>query len=71
MYITTLDINGWPVLVNEKAYTGGNIETREKYGDYILLVIAWISGMRYMISCPTLTPKDAIQIVRNMHFLIP
>jgi hypothetical protein len=70
-YETALEINGWPVLVNEKASTGGNEETREKYGDYLLLVIVWIDGMRYMISCPTLSTNESVQLVGNNRLLTP
>jgi len=63
------EINSWPVLVNEKAYVGGDIETQNKYGDYLPLVTAWIDGMRYMISIRTMRTTDATEMVSNMHLL--
>lgn len=65
-YETALMINGWPVLVNEHASAGGNEEFRQKYGAYSLLVMTWIDGMQYLISCPTLSPEEAIQLIENM-----
>ncbi len=67
---TALEINNWPVLVNERAYVGGDIETKEKYGDYILLTTVWIDEMRYMISCRTLITTKAIEMIRTMQLHI-
>ena len=67
---TALKINNWSVLVNEKADAGGDIETREKYGDYILLTTVWINEMRYMISCRTLITTKAIEMIRSMQLQI-
>ena len=61
-----LEINGWPVMVYERAGTGGDEEHVAKYGNYQLLVITWIEGNNYTISTPTLTPDEAIQLVRSM-----
>ena len=61
-----LVINGWPVMVYERAYTGGHEERRAKYGDYTLLVTVWIEGNEYRIGAPTLTPNGAIQLVWSM-----
>jgi len=64
-----LEINGWPVWVNEKAYIGVE-ERREKYGkEYAPLVIVWIKGHRYMIGSPVLTVEELIQLVRSMKSL--
>ncbi len=68
-YETVLEIKGNPVLINEKAYSGGEEKFKEKYGDYILLVLAWIDGMRYTICCPTLMTDEAIQLVEDMYLL--
>lgn len=65
-YEFAVEINGWPVLINEHAYSGGNEESREKYGDYILLVMTWIENVYYMIGCPTLTTNESIQLVGSM-----
>jgi len=70
-YKTALEINGWPVLVDEKADSGGEAEFREKYGDYILLSKVWINGMRYNLIAPTLNTNDAIQVVERMNLLTP
>ncbi len=59
-------INAWPVSVNERAYAGEINEVRGGNGDYILLIIAWIDGMRYLICCPTLTKDNAVQMVASM-----
>ena len=65
-YVTVLKINDWPVRVNERASTGGDEERRAKYGDYQLLVRVWIKAIEYTISPMTLTPDEAIQLVRSM-----
>jgi hypothetical protein len=61
---TALKINNWPILINEKAYADS-----EKYGEYILLVLAWIDDMRYIISCPILTSGDAVKLVEMMNLI--
>ena len=61
-----LEINGWPVRINKRASTGGDEEHVAKYGDYQLMVRVWIEENRYAISAPTLTPDEAIQLVRSM-----
>ena len=68
-FTIAVEINSWPVLVNEKAYTGGEVETRKKWGDYFLLVTAYIEEMRYMITCPTLTTNEAIFLVENLYLV--
>ena len=65
-YVTVLRINDWPVRLNERASTGGNEERRAKYGEYQLLVEVWIKAIAYTISPMTLTPDEAIQLVRSM-----
>ncbi|MFX0138949.1 MAG: hypothetical protein ACFFDN_35235 [Candidatus Hodarchaeota archaeon] len=61
-----MEINDWPVEINERAYSGGITEFRNKYGDYTLLVDVYIDGYRYGINAPTLTKDDAIQLVGSM-----
>jgi len=61
-----LEINGWPVKVNEKASSGGDPEFREKYGDYTLLVWVWIEEVGYTICAPTLGTEEAVQLVGSM-----
>ncbi len=63
------EINNWPVQVNEKADVGGDIETQNKYGDYLPLVTAWIDGMRYMISIRTMRTTEGLEMVSNMRLL--
>jgi len=69
-YKTALEINNWPVLINERADWGGNEESREKYGDYTLLVRVWIDGMEYNIGAPTLNVDAAVNLVSDMSLLI-
>lgn len=61
-----LVINSWPVMIHERASTGGHEERRAKYGDYSLVVTTWIEGNEYLIGAPTLTPDRVIQLVRSM-----
>lgn len=68
-YRIAVEINSWSVIVNEKASTGGNIETRNKWGAYFLLVTAYIDGMRYMITCPTISTSEAIYMMGTMFLL--
>ncbi len=68
---TALEINNWPVLLDEKADSGGEAEFREKYGDTTLLGRVWINGMRYNIVAPTLKINDVIQVVEDMNLLTP
>ena len=70
-YETALQVNGWPVLINEKAYAGADSETRDKYGEFILLVTVWIDGMGYMINCRTLITTEAVELVGYMYLLRP
>ncbi len=68
-FTTAVEINSWPVLVNEKAFTGGEMETRKKWGNFFLLLTAYIEGMRYMITCPTLTTNEALLMVEKLHLV--
>jgi len=66
-YERVLEINGWPVRVNERAYIGGNAVWEERYGkEYAPLVEFWIEGLRYRICSPVLTADELIQLVRCM-----
>ena len=64
-----LEINGWPVKVNEKADSGGDSEFRDKYGENTLLVRVWIEGNEYTICAPTLKTDDAVQLVACMSLI--
>lgn len=66
---SALEINGWPVKVNEKANSGGDPEFREKYGDYTLLVWVWIEEVGYTICAPTLETEDVVQLVGSMKLI--
>ena len=66
---SALEINGWPVKVNEEASSGGDPEFREKYGDYTLLVWVWIEEVGYTICAPTLGTEEAVQLVGSMILL--
>ncbi len=68
-YESILEINGWPVQINERAYSGGSTEFRDKYGDYTLLVTTWIDGNRYGINAPTLATNDVVQLVESMKLI--
>ena len=70
-YKTALEINSWPVLINEKADWGGNEASKEKYGDYTLLVRVWIDGMEYNIGAPTLNVGTTVELVESMSLLTP
>ncbi|MFW9895767.1 MAG: hypothetical protein ACFFD7_08180 [Candidatus Thorarchaeota archaeon] len=70
-YKSALEINNWPVIVDEMANSGGSEAFKEKYGDYTLLVRVWIDGMRYNLVAPTLTKESGEMLVRYMRLLIP
>ena len=61
-----LEINGWPVMIYARASTGSIEVRRAKYGGYALQVMTWIERNEYLIGAPTLTPDEAIQLVRSM-----
>ena len=64
-----LEINSWPVLVNEKTDWGGNKASKEKYGDYTLTVKVPIDQVRYNIGAPTLNVDTTVNLVRSMSLL--
>ncbi|KKN29938.1 hypothetical protein LCGC14_0838920 [marine sediment metagenome] len=68
-YRIALEINSWPVRVNEKADSGADKALRRKYGDYILLAEVWIDEMVYSLSAPTLKTEDIEQLVGHMSLL--
>lgn len=68
-YKTAMKINSWPVFINERADWGGNWESREKYGDYVLSVRVWIDGMVYAIGAPTLNVDDTVELVWCMNLM--
>ena len=63
------EINGWPVLVNERASSGGDSSFIAKYGDFTLLTMIWIEGNVYFINSPTLITAEVIILVENMRIL--
>lgn len=63
------EINGWPVLVNEKAYSGGESSFKAKYGDYTVLTSVWIEEHQYLINSPTLELNEVTSLVTSMSFL--
>ena len=67
---TALEVNGLTVLINEKAFSGGESEFTQKYGDFTLLTKLWLDGNEYTINAPTLQRDDVIELVRNMRVLI-
>ena len=69
LFARAIEINSWPVLVNEKASTGGEVETKKKWGDYFLLVTVYMEGISFSMTCPTLTTNEAILIVENLYLL--
>jgi len=62
---TAMEINSWPVMIHENAYSGVS-ERRDKYGDHTLLVHLWIDEIEYLISTPTLNVNEAVSIVESM-----
>ena len=67
---TALEINSWPVIINEKAYNGYE-ETREKWGDYSHYTRIWIEGMEYRIITRILTTDDVVHVVESMSLVAP
>ncbi len=63
------EINDWPVLVNERASSGGESSFIAKYGEYTLLTMIWIEGNNYFINSPTLITAEVIILVENMRNL--
>ncbi|TKJ20919.1 MAG: hypothetical protein CEE42_14440 [Promethearchaeota archaeon Loki_b31] len=63
------EINGWPVLVNERASSGGESSFIAKYGEYTLLTMVWIEENQYFIVSPTLTTAEVKVLVENMSLM--
>jgi hypothetical protein len=63
---TALEINTWPVLVNEKASTGGDSSAIAKWGEYTVIAMSWIQNNEYLINCPIFTFSDVVTLVENM-----
>jgi hypothetical protein len=66
---TALKINNWPLLVNEKASSGGDSSFIAKYGDYTVFTMLWIQNNQYYINSPTFTFSDVVSLVENMQQL--
>lgn len=64
--ITAREINTWPVKIHENADIGRNSESRDKYGDYTLLIYTWIEDMNYVYFAPTLNFEETIVTVGSM-----
>ena len=63
------EINGWPVLINERASSGGDSSFIAKYGEFTLLTMIWIGGNVYFINSPTLITAEVIILVENVRIL--
>lgn len=63
------EINGWPVLINERASSGGEISFIAKYGEYTYLTMVWIEENQYLINSPTLITEEVKILVGNMEAL--
>lgn len=63
------EINGWPVLINERASSGGELSFIAKYGEYTLLTMVWIEENQYFINSPTLITDEVKILVENMELL--
>ena len=68
-YKAVEEINGWAVILDERANAGGNEEFKAKYGDWTLLARTWIKGMRYNLVAPTLSTEDVTQLVVCMNLV--
>ena len=66
---TAYEINGWPVLLNEKASSGGESSFIDKYGEFTVLTMLWIKGIAYSINSPLLIPEQVINLVESMSSL--
>ncbi len=66
---TVFEINGWPVLVNERASSGGDSSFIAKYGEYTLLTMIWIEGNTYIINSPTLITDEITVLAENMRLI--
>lgn len=65
-----LQINTWPLLVNEKASAGEESSFIAKYGEYTVLTMLWIQNTQFYINSPTYTLLDVITLVENMQQLL-
>lgn len=63
---TALEINTWPLLVNEKASSGADSSTIAKWGEYTVFTTLWIQDNQYYINSPTFTFSDVVNLVENM-----
>ncbi len=63
--IKTLEVNGWFVVIDEKAPCGAP-RTVEKFGPYVLYVRVWIEEVEYRIVAHTLTVEEVVQLIQNM-----
>ena len=63
------EINGWPVLVYERASSGGESSFIAKHGEYTLLTMVWIEENQYLIVSPTLTTAEVKVLVENMSLI--
>ncbi|TXT59443.1 MAG: hypothetical protein BAJALOKI2v1_210044 [Promethearchaeota archaeon] len=61
-----LEINGWPVYINSKAFGDSSERTREKYGLYTILADIWIGNSLHSINAPALETDDVIKIINKM-----
>jgi len=68
-YEKAFEINGWPVLVNERASSGGDSSFIAKYGEFTLLTMIWIEGNTYIINSPTLITDEITVLAENMRLL--
>jgi hypothetical protein len=64
-----LQINNWPILIQENAYAGGNRERIEKYGEYTMLINIWIEEVWYLYNAPTLTLQDAVEMIEAIQLI--
>ncbi len=63
------EINSWPVLVNERASSGGDSSFIAKYGEFTVLTMIWIEENQYFINSPTLITAEVKILVENMKIL--
>lgn len=63
---SVVEINGWPVFLDTKAYGDPSEKFREKYGTYIVLAYVWIDKIKYTISSPTINGGQTIDLIKSM-----
>ncbi len=61
-----LEINSWPLVVHEKASSGGESSFVAKWGEFTVLTELWIQDNAYCINSPTFTFSDVVSLVENM-----